>query len=425
MYERQYLSPRPPPKISLKHDHNWTKGNDQSGSTVEHQPVGKLVQQSLGEALQAGSSKPTQFPKPIEDRTGKPVTQEIVGKSQGELSSSDRTGEPVKDEDNRVMKDHDRTGKPVEASSHKVQEVGSLEHRDDVNKFNLAIDDENIDFNISGVPNAMVKRSHGINVHNLIQQIENHPQREALQSDLQQHCAFNPFSKESKDAIMAAGNTELCEIVDVEPKSQCRACLTHWSAGIVYCTCGHLMKDDTTENKKYISSVLDLFSIPNFYIRKGRPHGHRYGKKPGCKEYHTANQLQKRCRKKKYDNIHDRFIRDKFFRKTMIELGRSEEIILEMDRLASEDHSHIATQEEIDVYRGNWWIRSNVVNFDTMPTRRQPDFKKALSTLYRLKKAEDKKHYENWSQSSSSWWQWQTNWWEPYYENSPQRWSEH
>ena len=31
------------------------------------------------------------------------------------------------------------------------------------------------------------------------------------------------------------------------------------------------MKDDTTENKKYISSVLDLFSIPNFYIRKGRP----------------------------------------------------------------------------------------------------------------------------------------------------------
>ena len=395
LYERRYLSPRPPPKISLKHDHDWTKGNDQLGSTVEHRPVEKLVQQSLGETLQAGSPKPTQSLNPISDRMEKPVTQEIVGKLQGELRSSDRTGEPVKDEDKRVMKDHDRTVKHVGASSHKVQEVGSLEHRDDADKFNLAIDDENIDFNISGVPNAMVKRSHSINVHNLIQQIENHPQRQALQNDLQQHRQFNPFSTESKDAIMAAGNTELCEIVDVEPKLQCRACLTYWSAGIVYCTCGHLMKDDTTENKKYISSVLDLFSIPNFYIRKGRPHGHRYGKKPGCKEYHTANQLQKRCQKKKYDNIHDRFIRDKFFRKTMIELGRSEEIILEMDRLASEDHSHIATQEEIDVYRGNWWIRSNVVNFDTMPTRRQPDFKKALSTLYRLKKLEDKKHHEN------------------------------
>ena len=76
--------------------------------------------------------------------------------------------------------------------------------------------------------------------------------------------------------------------------------------------------DDTTENKKYISSVLDLFSIPNLFIRKGRPHGHRYGKKASCREFHTAKQLQKRCRKKQYENIHDRFIRDMTFRKTMI-----------------------------------------------------------------------------------------------------------
>ena len=134
LYERQYLSPRPPPKISLKHDHNWTKGNDQSGSTVEHQPVGKLGQQSLGEAFQAGSSKLTQS-KPIDDRTGKPVTQEIVGKLQGELGSSDRTGKLLKDEDNRVLSVHDRTEKPVEESSHKVQEVGSLENRDDAAQF--------------------------------------------------------------------------------------------------------------------------------------------------------------------------------------------------------------------------------------------------------------------------------------------------
>ena len=292
----------------MKHDHNWTKGNDQSGSTVEHQPVGKLVQQSLGETPRAESSKPTQSkPNPIGDLIGKLVEQEntscsreIVGKClQEELSSSDRTGKPVKCEDNRVMNVHDRMGKPVESSTHTVQEFDSPGHRDttssNANKFNLAIDEENIDFNISGVPNAMVKRSHSINVHNLIQQIENHPQRQALQSDLQQHRAFNPFSKASQDAIKAAGNTELCELVDVDPKAQCKACLAYWDVGIVYCTCGHFLRDDTAENKKYIKSVLDLFSIPNFYIRKGRPHGHRYGKKEGCKEFHTAKQLQRRC----------------------------------------------------------------------------------------------------------------------------------
>ena len=188
------MSPRPPPKTSLKHDLNWSKGKDQ-GSTVEHRPVGKLVQQSLGEAL-PGFPKPTQFPKPIEDRTGQPFTQEIVGKSQGELSSSDRTGEPAKEEEKRVLKSHDRTGQPVEERLHKVQEDGYLKNRDDADMFHLAMDDENIDFNISSVPNAMVKRSQSITVHDLIQKIESHPQREALQNDLQQHRAFNPFSKE-------------------------------------------------------------------------------------------------------------------------------------------------------------------------------------------------------------------------------------
>ena len=90
------------------------------------------------------------------------------------------------------------------------------EHRDIAsfnadNEFNRAIDEENIDFNIPGVSNSTVKRSHGVNVQNLIQKIENHPQRQALQSDLQQHRPFNPFSKESQDVIKAAGNTELCE----------------------------------------------------------------------------------------------------------------------------------------------------------------------------------------------------------------------
>ena len=43
LYEKSYLSPRPPPKISLRHDHDWIRGNVQLGSTVEQQPVGKIV----------------------------------------------------------------------------------------------------------------------------------------------------------------------------------------------------------------------------------------------------------------------------------------------------------------------------------------------------------------------------------------------
>ena len=142
LYEKSYVSPRPPPKISLRHDHDWTRGNDELGSTVEQQPVGKLVQQSLGEALRAGSSKPTQSkPNPIGDRTGKPENTEDMFVVKGEtsrsheidekglheeLGSSDRSGKPDKlSENTRVKHAHDGTGQPVEqnsSSAHTVKE---------------------------------------------------------------------------------------------------------------------------------------------------------------------------------------------------------------------------------------------------------------------------------------------------------------
>ena len=96
---------------------------------------------------------------PLKIERWKPVTQEIVGKLQEELSSSDRPGKPEKKEEQHV-RNHDRSGKPDgEERLHKVQEDCHLKNRDDADKFNLATDDENIDFNISGIPDATVKRS--------------------------------------------------------------------------------------------------------------------------------------------------------------------------------------------------------------------------------------------------------------------------
>ena len=49
-------------------------------------------------------------------------------------------------------------------------------------------------------------------------------------------------------------------------------------------------------------------------------------------------------------SIHDRFIRDARFRKTMIELGRTEEVIREKVILANEDHTHTMLQKKNSVY---------------------------------------------------------------------------
>ena len=62
MYETVYASPRPPPKISLKH--GWMK---ELGSEIARQPEGEVVRQ-------AKSSQSTQpNPNPNHDRTERPV----------------------------------------------------------------------------------------------------------------------------------------------------------------------------------------------------------------------------------------------------------------------------------------------------------------------------------------------------------------
>ena len=427
LYKRQYLSPRPPPKISLRHDLNWTRGNDDLGSTVEHRPVRKLVQQSLGETVHFGSSKPTQSPKTNEDRSGKPVAQEIVGALQEKPSSSNRPGKPVSKEEQHVL-NHDSSGKPErEEVQHTVQENDHLKSRDNVDNFDLAIDDANADYSVSGIPEEAVKRPENLNILQLIRRITRHPQKQAVQNDLDQTQSFNAFSAESKKAIKDLGNIEISEIINTEPKWQCKSCLNHCSPGVIYCVCGRLMTTDSAENQKYIASTLDSFSIPCFYIRKDRPRGHRYGKAPGCQEYHTAHQLAKKCRKHKYESIYDRYIRDRAFRRAQIEHGRNEQMILEMDKLAKEDHSYKASKAEIEFYRGNWWLHSNVASVDSRPVRHEPGFQDALSTMQRLKRAEDKKKQEATAQtsSSSSSWHWHSNWWESDYEYSPQKWYDH
>ena len=112
-----------------------------------------------------------------------------------------------------------------------LKKIVTLRYSTRDNEFNRAINEEDIDFNIPGLPHSAVKQLHGASVRDLIQNIENHPHRHALQRDLQQHRQFNPFSKESKDMIRDVGNIELCELLDVETKAQCKVCLSYGDVG--------------------------------------------------------------------------------------------------------------------------------------------------------------------------------------------------
>ena len=132
----------------------------------------------------------------------------------------------------------------------------------DVSHESIMVNAADMDFQIPGLPHAVVKHVQSTSVRELIQKIENHPNRHALQQDLRQNQSFNPFSPESKQMIQDVGNVELCELLETEPKTQCTVCLSYWNIGIVFCTCGHFLCKGRGTNQQFIKYTMDLLSVP-------------------------------------------------------------------------------------------------------------------------------------------------------------------
>ena len=190
-----------------------------------------------------------------------------------------------------------------------------------------------------------MKQAENSRVRELVKKIESHPHRQALQADLQQSNAYNPLSEKSKKMVKDMGNVELFDLCETNPITQCKECLLYWNQSIVYCICGHLLRESAAK-RGVIQYTVDLLSIPNYVIKKGRPHGHIHGKTPQQKEYHQAHNLKKRCIKKGYQVIHHRFLIDSEFRTSQLEHGRDVEVCIKMDELADKNFSHYMTQEE-------------------------------------------------------------------------------
>ena len=119
--------------------------------------------------------------------------------------------------------------------------------------------------------------------------------------------------------------------------------------------CGHLL-NESEANRGAIQCTWDLLSIPNYAIKKGRLHGHRYGKTTEQREYHVAQNLRKRCIKRNFQGIHHRFVNDPDFRVSQLEHDRDEEVCIKMDELPKKDFSHHMAQAEYFRYRKNWWV---------------------------------------------------------------------
>ena len=150
--------------------------------------------------------------------------------------------------------------------------------------------------------------------------------------------------------IQDMGNVELFELCETNPTTQCTECLLYWSEGIIYCTCGHQLRESAA-SRGAIQWTLDLLSIPNYVIKKGRPHGNRHGKTKEQRDHFVAHNLRRRCQKSGFQGIHDRFLKDPIFRESQLEHDRTEEVCIQMDEIAQKDFSHHMTQAEYIRYK--------------------------------------------------------------------------
>ena len=163
IYQKVYVSPRPPPKIY--YNYNWMNELD---SEV------------------AGSSKDTQRIQP------KPKTQ---------ISSTERPvcgQQSAKEIEKRTMIEHEdvtdstSTERPICGSESTKRCVLTPTHVEEDQRRTgrpLLVDqkeEREIYFRVPGLSHAVVKDAEHIRVQELVQKIENHPHREALHADLQQ-----------------------------------------------------------------------------------------------------------------------------------------------------------------------------------------------------------------------------------------------
>ena len=182
-------------KEKLFYSHKKKLPDEQNSSNQPNQSQSQSV-------IDQGKPDNTQGVFVVKGETSR--SQEIDVKSfHEELCSSDRSGQPDitqdvigvqtcpsgKKKNVRVEQTHDRSGQP-DKHNISVQDDPEVHHEiKTLNTDNETIRErieEDMDFKIPGLPHSTVKQLQSASFRELIQKIENHPNRHALQRDLQQ-----------------------------------------------------------------------------------------------------------------------------------------------------------------------------------------------------------------------------------------------
>ena len=162
----------------------------------------------------------------------------------------------------------------------------------------------------------------------------------------------------------------------------------------------------------FINGDWTLFQSRTTSSRKGDLRGARHGKTEAQKEHFIANNARRRCLKKNFEGIHDRFQKDFKFRDSQLRISRTEAICIQMDEVAQKDFTYRLSSEEYERYKKTWSISQHIW---TKCTDETPIGLSESLTKMHCESGEERLapipfwQYQTWysssSSSSTSWWQ--------------------
>ena len=126
--------------------------------------------------------------------------------------------------------------------------------------------------------------------------------------------------------IKDVGNMELFELCETIPKVQCKECLLYWNQGIVYCTCGHLLRENQS-SRGILRWTLIFSQFKIMTLRRGDFMAIVVGRLKNKRTTTSPINLRRRCKKRGFERIHDRFQKDPVFRESQLSNDRTEEVI--------------------------------------------------------------------------------------------------
>ena len=168
---------------------------------------------------------------------------------------------------------------------------------------------------------------------------------------------------------------------------------------------------------------LDALSIPNYVTEKGRPRGGRHVKTEAQKEHFIVHNARRRCIKKKFEGIHDRFQRDLIHRDSQLKKLAGPRRSASRWTSWHRKTTPIAHQlRSLRDFQKTWSISLNTSGRNA-PMKLRSDISEAVTKMHRLHRESGEERsapipfhqFRKWhsssSSSSTSWWQWNDHWW--------------